>query len=141
MAHYVVNVKDVEPAPVEVKDGWNQMDIRLVVEESRSGSKEVCFWRTVFRPDARHYKHRHTRSDEVIYVIRGRGASGAEDREVEVKAAGDVHFISKNTVHWMRNLDPKEELEVCGCYTNTGTLEGSGYVFESEVTNADMTIR
>ena len=140
MSHYVVNVNDVEPAPVQVKDGWNEMDIRFVVEEGRSGSKEVCFWRSLFKPNSRHFKHRHTVSDEVIYVIRGRGASGAEDGEIEVKA-GDVHFISKDTVHWMRNLDHNEELEVCGCYTNTGTLEGSGYVFEGEVTEVDMTLQ
>ena len=140
MSHYVVNVNDVEPAPVKTEDGWNRMDIRFVVEESRSGSKEVCFWRTVFKPGSRHFKHRHTRSDEVIYVIGGRGASGAQDREIEVKA-GDVHFISKDTVHWMRPLDPEEELEVCGCYTNTGSLEGSGYIFEGEVTETDMTVR
>ena len=140
MSHYVININDVEPAPVELKDGWNGIDIRFVVDESRSGSKEVCFWRVVFKPGAKHFKHRHTNSDEVIYFIRGRAASGAGDEEVEVKA-GDVHFISRNTTHWLRNLEPDEDLEVCGCYTRTGTLEGSGYVFEGEITEADMTVR
>ena len=140
MSHYVVNVNEVEPAPVKTEDGWNRMDIRFVVEESRSGSKEVCFWRTVFKPGSRHFKHRYTRSDEVIYVIRGRGASGAQDREIEVKAGGRPFYFQGH-----RSLDaapgPGEELEVCGCYTNTGALEGSGYIFEGEVTETDMTVR
>ena len=118
-----------------MKDGWSGIDIRFVVDESRTGSKEVCFWRVVFEPGARRFKHRHANSDEVICFI-----SGAGDEEVEVKA-GDVHFISRNTTHWLRNLEPDEDLEACGCYISTGTLEGSGYVFEGGITEADMTVR
>ncbi|MFQ5830113.1 MAG: hypothetical protein ACE5JD_13300 [Candidatus Methylomirabilia bacterium] len=42
--------------------------------------------------------------------------------------------------HWTRNLSPTEELELVGTYTEVGSLEDSGYVYDGEVTEKDRKI-
>jgi quercetin dioxygenase-like cupin family protein len=132
--HFQQHVSDVESAPVKLEDGWRDMDIRWIVSETNAGSKEVCFWRTIFPPGAAHERHLHPNAAEVLYVIRGRGAAGTEDEEHEV-TPGTVQYIPPGAVHWLRNLDENEELEIVGCYAPAGSLEDAGYEYVSEITD------
>jgi hypothetical protein len=36
-------------------------------------------------------------------------------------------------VHWFRNLDESEPVEIVGVYAPAGSLEGSGYKYVGEV--------
>ncbi len=135
-----VSIDEVDPAPVKTEDGWRKMDIRFIITEETTGSKEICAWRTVFAPGAAHERHLHTESAEVIYGIRGRGAQGIGDREYELKP-GVAMIIPKAEVHWLRNLNKDEPLEIFGVYTNCGSLDGSGYRFVGAIRPADCTLK
>lgn len=134
------HLDDVAPEAVTEEEGWRKMDIRFVITDEGQGSKDCTMFRALFPPGARHMKHSHSNSDELFFMIRGHGASGAGDQEYEMKG-GSSHFIPKGVTHWLRNLSETEPIEVVGVYLNAGNLEESGYVFEGEVTEADMTLK
>jgi quercetin dioxygenase-like cupin family protein len=97
-------------------------------------------FRTVFPPGAAHERHLHSRADEFFYVISGRAAAGAGDREQEA-VAGTLQWIPRGIVHWLRNLDAVEPVVLVGAYVGAGSLEDSGYEFVSEITDEYRTIR
>ena len=136
----VVDLEEVAPEPVKEESGWRKMDIRFVITGERQGSKNCTMFRALFPPGARHMKHSHSNSDELFYMIRGHGASGAGDKEFEMRA-GSSHFIPRGITHWLRNLSDTEPIEVVGVYLNAGNLKESGYVFEGEVTEKDRTLK
>ena len=136
----VVKLEEVSPEPVKEESGWRKMDIRFIITGEREGSKSGTMFRALFPPGARHMKHSHSNSDEIIYMIRGHGASGVGKKEHEMRA-GCAHFIPKGVTHWLRNLSDTEPVEVVGVYLNAGNLKESGYVFEGEVTGKDKAIK
>ncbi len=136
----VVRLDEVAPEPVKEEGGWKKMDIRFVITGERQGSKSGTMFRALFSPGARHMKHSHSNSDELFYMIRGHGASGAGEKEYEMKA-GSSHFIPRGVTHWLRNLSETEPIEVVGVYLQAGNLMGSGYMFEGEITEKDMTFK
>jgi quercetin dioxygenase-like cupin family protein len=116
--HFQRHVSEVEKAPVKLEDGWRDMDIRFMVTGEDAGARHVCWWRTVFPPGAAHERHYHPNAEE----------------EHEI-GPGSAQFIPAGTVHWLRNADPDEELEIVGCYAGAASLEQAGYVFVSPVTD------
>ena len=136
----IVDLEDVAPEPVKEESGWKKMDIRFVITGERQGSKDCTMFRALFIPGARHMKHSHSNSDELFYMIRGHGASGAGEREFEMRA-GSSHFIPRGITHWLRNLSDTEPIEVVGVYLHAGNLKESGYVFQGEVTEKDKTLK
>jgi quercetin dioxygenase-like cupin family protein len=132
--HFQLHIDQMEPAPVKAEDGWRNMDIRFIVNSENAGSKEICWWRTVFPPGAAHERHYHPNAAEVLYIIRGRGAAGTGEDEHEV-TPGTVQYIPPGAIHWLRNLDENEEMEIVGCYSPVGSLEEAGYVFVSDITD------
>jgi quercetin dioxygenase-like cupin family protein len=121
------------PAHVRLEDGWREMDIRFLVSDESGGSQNVCWWRTIFPPGAAHERHYHPNAEEVLYVIRGRGATGAGDDEREINP-GTAHYIPAGVTHWLRNTSDTEVLEIVGCYAPVASLKEAGYVFVSEIT-------
>jgi quercetin dioxygenase-like cupin family protein len=138
--HFQLHVSEMEPAPVPSEEGWRNMDIRFLVNRGNAGSDSICWWRTVFPPGAAHERHFHPNAEEVLYVLRGRGAAGTESEEHEV-TPGTVQFIPKGVTHWLRNASDDEELEIVGCYSPAASLEEAGYVFVSDITEEYMQVR
>jgi quercetin dioxygenase-like cupin family protein len=130
--HTLVHVDELEPAGVAREDGWRKMDIRFF-GGAVNGSKNACFFRTIFPPGAAHERHYHPNADEFIYVISGRAALGTEDEEHEVTAGG-MDFVPAGKVHWARNLDQNEPVELVGIYVGGGSLEEAGYEYVGEIT-------
>lgn len=137
--HFQRHISEIEKAPVRLEDGWRDMDIRFMVRGDNAGAKHVCWWRTVFPPGAAHERHFHPDAEEVLYVIRGRGAAGTGESEQEI-GPGSVQFIAAGEIHWLRNLDPQEELEIVGCYAGAASLEEAGYEFVSQITDEYRTV-
>ena len=72
-------------------------------------------------------------------MTRSHGASGAGEKEYEMKAGG-AQFIPKGVTHWFRNLSDAESIEVVGVYLCAENLKESGYVFKGEITDKDRTV-
>ena len=131
--HYMAHVDEFEPAPVGLDQGWRNMDIRFVITEALAGSTDLCLFRTVFAPGAAHERHTHENAAEFLYVVRGRAAVGSEEDEFEAPA-GTIQYIPAGKIHWLRNLDANEPVELVGGYVGAGDLEGTGYRFVSQIT-------
>lgn len=125
--HCQANVEGVQSAPVKAPDGWKNVDIRFMITGENCGEESICWWRTIFPPGATHEPHYHLNAEAVFYILRGRGMTGHGDREYEV-GPGTAIFVPKGSVHWFRNLDPEQEVELLGCYAPADGLEGAGYV-------------
>jgi mannose-6-phosphate isomerase-like protein (cupin superfamily) len=76
---------------------------------------------------AYHERHCHPNAEEIYYIISGRAAVGAGDREY-VAEAGSVQYVAKGAVHWFRNLDD-ETLDLVGVYVGGSTLDEAGYEY------------
>lgn len=109
------------------------MDIRFLIGAATTGNRDATMWRALFVPGAAHARHTHD-SAEVFFVIRGSGAAGTEDREYEV-APGSALYVPPGTVHWFRNPDRREEVEIIGCYVPGGSLDDAGYHYVGEITD------
>ena len=146
---YRVSIDDVKPAPAAKGDiGFANMDIRFLITDKTAGATELSLFRTVFPPGfSAHQKHIHVDMEEVIFGIRGRGVLGIEEPdgkadEYEI-SPGVAVFIPKNYVHWFRNLDPNEEVEICGVYSapDAGEYKPEDYKYLGEITEKDKKLR
>jgi len=146
---YRISIDDVKPAPAAKGDvGFANMDIRFLITDKTAGATELSLFRTVFPPGfSAHQKHIHVDMEEVIFGIRGRGVLGIEEPdgkadEYEI-SPGVAVFIPKNYVHWFRNLDPEEEVEICGVYSapDAGEYKPEDYKYLGEITEKDKKLR
>jgi quercetin dioxygenase-like cupin family protein len=117
--------EDVEPAGVQREDGWRDIEIRFVTGEL-TGARTACLFTARFAPGAAHERHTHPHADEIFYVVSGRAAVGAADGE-HLATPGAVQFIPAGEVHWLRNVDPVEPVEVVGVYLGVANLDEAGY--------------
>lgn len=130
--HTLMNIEqDIDVAGVSPDEGWKQIRIRFF-EGRDSGSANCCMFRASFPPGAAHERHFHPNADEFFYLIAGRAAVGAEDEE-HVALPGTVQFIPAGKVHWLRNLDPDNPVEVVGIYVGGRTLDEAGYEYVGEI--------
>ena len=122
---------EIEEDP-EVKRLMPGFEVKwLITEETVEGDTMASFNRCIFPPRSAHYKHTHTNSEEVVYVIKGRvvnGHTNDEGKDVEVVCGeGTATFAKKGQPHWTAN--PFDEpAEFVSCYFGAPSLEKSGYV-------------
>jgi quercetin dioxygenase-like cupin family protein len=135
--HTLTNIEDdVDLAGVTRDQGWKGIRIRFFEGEA-SGSENCCMFRAHFPPGAAHERHFHPNADEFFYLISGRAAVGAEDEE-HVATPGTVQFVPAGKVHWLRNLDRVEPVEVVGIYVGGRTLTEAGYEYVGEIAPEHM---
>ncbi len=142
---YRVSVDDVKVAGSAKSDiGFANMDIRFLITDKLSGAKELSLFRTVFPPGfSAHQKHYHKDIEEVLFGIRGRGSVGIQHGDGKVEeyevSPGVAVFIPKNAVHWFRNLDPNDEVEICGVYSapDADEFKPDDYIYIGEITEKD----
>ena len=146
---YRVAVDDVQPAhSAKSEIGFANMDIRFLITDKMSGAEELSLFRTVFPPGfSAHQKHYHKDIEEVIFGIRGRGVLGIQHADGRVEeyevSPGVALFVPKNAVHWFRNLDPNEEVEICGVYSapDAGDYKPEDYIYIGEITEQDKKLK
>jgi quercetin dioxygenase-like cupin family protein len=149
MHKYRVSINDVKSAASAKSDiGFANMDIRFLITDKICGAEELSLFRTVFPPGfSAHQKHYHADIEEVIFGIRGRGIVGIEhgDKKIEEYeiSPGVAVFIPKDAVHWFRNADPKEEVEICGVYSapDAGDYKPEDYVYIGKITDEDKKLK
>lgn len=149
MVQYRVSVDDVEIAEAAKDDkGFANMDIRFLITDKLCGAENISLFRTIFPPKfSSHKKHIHVGMEEIVFGIRGRGAIGIEHEDGKVEeyefTPGVAVFIPKDAVHWLRNLNPDEEIEICGAYSaaNAGEYKPEDYIFKGEITEEDKKLK
>lgn len=149
MVKYRVSVDDVKPAASAKSEiGFANMDIRFLITDKICGAEELSLFRTVFPPGfSAHQKHYHVGIEEVIFGIRGRGVVGIEHEKSKVEEyeilPGVAVFIPKNAVHWFRNPDPEEEVEICGVYSapDAGDYRAEDYVYIGKITDEEKKVK
>jgi len=109
-------------------DGWEQMDLKWLVNESNLGSRYTTFGRTVFAPSgsAQHASHRHKNAEEIILVLKGHGQSIVGEETLPMEP-GDVCYIPPDTPHSFKNLSTDEACELVFIYGGAPSLEKAGY--------------
>lgn len=149
MYKFRIGVDDVQVASAAKTDvGFANMDIRFLISDKTVGAQELSLFRTVFPPGfSAHQKHYHADIEEVIFGIRGRGVVGIEHPDGKIEeyeiSPGVAIFIPKNYIHWFRNLNPNEEVEICGVYSapDAGDYKPEDYVYIGEITEDDKKLR
>ena len=98
---------------------------RVIVDKNTANAEDITFAYCKFEAKtAIHKKHTHKHAEEVIYILSGRGISGVNDIEVEMKK-GDTMFVPRGAVHWFSNPFP-EPVEMVFIYTKP-SLKEAGY--------------
>ena len=115
-------------ASVKQDQGWRKIDIKFLLCEKTIGLGAGVLYRTIVEAGGAHEKHRHRNSDELVYIISGKGRHGAGDEEWDI-AAGDAYLNPKGVVHWTYATDPNEPLVLVGVYIGAGSVEDTGYDF------------
>lgn len=101
-------------------------EIRPLMDRTTSGIELCSLAEEVLPAGAAVGRHHHLLTEEVYYILRGRGRMtvGAEVQEVE---AGDAIFIPRGQTHTLENTDaePMTILLVCGpAYSYADHLAG-----------------
>ena len=97
----------------------------VIVDEDTVGAKDITFAYCKFAPHTSfHKKHVHAHSEEIMYILSGRGICGVGKEEFEVSKA-DTLWVPKGEVHWAYN--PFDEpFEMLFIYTKP-SLQKAGY--------------
>jgi mannose-6-phosphate isomerase-like protein (cupin superfamily) len=97
--------------PFITKDG---SEIRSILDWTNSGAANQSLAEATLRPGAATEPHRHPRTEEIYYILRGAGRMtiGTEARTVE---PGDGVLIPPGTRHTIQNVGPDPLVFLCCC--------------------------
>ena len=102
----------------------------IAVDEDTVGAQEITFGYSKFAPESSvHKPHIHPESEEVMYILEGRGISGVDGVDFICKE-GDILFIPKGAEHYFYNPF-KEPCGFIFIYTK-GSLKKAGYAVASK---------
>ena len=125
---YALHERDVQSAQGNPDEGWRGIDIKFLLSEATVGIKSAVLFKAVIKAGTAHEKHLHHVSDELVYIISGKGRHGLGDEEWDI-GPGDTYLNPKEIVHWSYGNDPNDPLTVVGVYLDAGSLEDTGYEF------------
>lgn len=111
---YIIYLDDVVPDDVGDAEGFKGVDIRWMITDATMKYPHSTLFRVVFPKGAYHKPHYHTKTDELLWTVRGKAIQWVNGELCEM-TAGSAMYIAKNVVHWMRN-DGDEPVEVIGFY-------------------------
>lgn len=97
--------------PFITKDG---SEIRSILDRTNSTVTNQSLAEATLPPGAATEEHSHPHSEEIYYILRGRGRMtlGGESREVE---PGDGILIPPGSRHTIRNLNREPLVFLCCC--------------------------
>lgn len=95
---------------IKLEDGIEEMitDLEgasrtILIDEKTVGAEDITFGHSKFEPHTSvHKKHIHKNAEEIMYMLKGRGITGVDDRETEIQA-GDTVWVPRGAVHWFYN--------------------------------------
>jgi mannose-6-phosphate isomerase-like protein (cupin superfamily) len=119
---YLLAVQDGRNEPIKDLEHAKRI---VIIDRERVGAEDITFAYCCFDPKMSfHKKHIHEKSEEIMYIISGKGHGGVADQEFEMKK-GDTVWVPRGAVHWFCN--PFDEpCEMLFLYTRP-TLQSAGY--------------
>ena len=119
---YVRGLDDGKNEPIKDLDNAKRI---VIVDRDTVGAEDITFAYCKFEAKtSSHKKHIHEGAEEVIYILSGKGISGIDETEVEMKQ-GETMFVPRGAVHWFYNPF-SEPVEMLFIYTRS-SLESAGY--------------
>jgi mannose-6-phosphate isomerase-like protein (cupin superfamily) len=114
-------VNRARSAPFITKDG---SEIRSILDRTNSGATRQSLAEATLPPGTATDAHRHPRTEEIYYLLRGAGRMtvGQETRPV---GPGDGILIPPGTRHQIQNMGPEPLVFLCCCappYTHEDTV-------------------
>ncbi len=109
MREVVKRIDLIPTEPVEM-EGAKDAFIQWLISKD-DGAPRFAMRRFIIRPGGSIPKHAHWYEHE-IYVLKGRGIVGVEDREYEV-TAGSVLFVPPEIPHWYKNIGDEDWEFIC----------------------------
>lgn len=98
-------------APFTSKDG---SEIRSILDRTNSAATNQSLAEATLLPGAETEEHYHPQTEEIYYVLRGRGLMSVEGERREV-GPGDAILIPPGTRHTIRNIGGRESLVFLCC--------------------------
>jgi mannose-6-phosphate isomerase-like protein (cupin superfamily) len=106
---FVSNFRDAEPFVAA-----DLSEIRCLVDRANTGSPSVSLAHATVAPGAETVWHRLEATDEIYFVLSGRGLVSVGDESREV-GPGDAVWIPAGIQQRIRNLGPDPLEFVCAC--------------------------
>ncbi len=104
-----VNIKDIKP--LITMDG---SEIREILAHRNSPIRHQSLAEARLKPGAMTRRHRHTRTEEIYYIVEGEGLMELERETFSVKP-GDAIGIPPGTPHQIKNTGKKDLVLLCCC--------------------------
>jgi len=98
-------------APFLTKD---RSEIRSILDRTNSTATNQSLAEATLPPGAETEEHLHPRTEEIYYVLRGRGLMSLEGERREV-GPGDGILIPTGTRHKIRNIGQEPLVFLCCC--------------------------
>lgn len=119
---YLLGLDEGRNEPIKDLDNARRV---VLVDRDTVGAEDITFAYCRFEAKtSTHKRHVHADAEEVIHILSGRGMSGLDETEVEMKQ-GDTMFVPRGAVHWFYN--PFDEpVEMVFVYTRP-SLKSAGY--------------
>ena len=119
---YVFGIEEGRNEPIKDLDNAKRV---VLIDKDTVGAEDITFAYCRFEAEtATHKKHIHKDAEEIIYILSGKGISGVNETEIEMKK-GDTMFVPRGAVHWFYNPFP-EPVEMLFAYTRP-SLKSAGY--------------
>ena len=108
---------------IKPSEGESLPDIASLVKVSpETGSQSIITIATEMKPGIGTGLHYHEDTDEIFYIIEGKGFAVLGDTAYTIEE-GDLIFIPKNTDHKIRNNDSTRFLKVLFFFDKPGLLK------------------
>jgi len=131
---------------VYARNGVTTFECRELISQAANGAQNICVFKAVFGPREEHGKHRHTRCDEIVHCVAGRGVEGIETspgvfEEFEYVPGTTMH-LPTGTGHYTRNPDYFENLHLIGIFVGVPDMnkETTGYETIGNIEDSDKTL-
>lgn len=119
---YVIGIEEGRDEPIKDLDNAKRV---VLVDKDTVGAEDITFAYCRFEAEtSSHKKHIHKDAEEIIYILSGKGMSGINETEIEMKK-GETMFVPRGVVHWFYNPF-SEPVEMLFAYTRP-SLKSAGY--------------
>ncbi len=119
MNKIITKYQDIKP--YVTKDG---SIIRELMHPKIHGNKNLSLAEAIVPCGFQTFLHKHEKSEELYYIVEGRGIITLKDEEFNV-TAGDTIYIAPNTAHKIKNIGEKPLRILCCCappYSHEDTI-------------------